>query len=542
VVFFALSMNAGLYCMELTLLGIKDKQAFADAGIALPAYDIEKMVENTKQNPKWAHFGAGNIFRIFIGSVADDLLASGDMDTGISCVGRFGTDLLDQIFTPYDNLVLGVTLKADGGTEKRVIASLAEGLTTGTDRLNAIFTNKELQIASFTITEKGYALTNSNGDYFPWIASEMEAGPAKATSTMGAVCAGLFERYLAGAHPIAIVSMDNCSHNGDRLRDAVVGFAKEWQARGFVEAGFVDYLLSEKVSFPWSMIDKITPRPAESVAKELEEAGLVNMAPIVTSSGTYIAPFVNAEEPQYLVIEDKFPNGRPPLEKAGVYLTDRETVNNVERMKVTTCLNPLHTALAVYGCVLGYDLISQEMKDEELKKLVWQIGPVEGMKVVTDPGILSPQEFVEEVINVRLPNPFMPDAPQRIATDTSQKVGIRFGETIKSYVEKYGDAKKLKAVPLAIAGWCRYLLGVDDEGQAFEISPDPMLDELKEKVITIEVGNPKSYKGQLKPLLSNKAIFGIDLYDAGIGETVEEIFVEQLAGPGAVRKTLQKHL
>ena len=211
-------------------------------------------------------------------------------------------------------------------------------------------------------------------------------------------------------------------------------------------------------------------------------------------------------------------------------------------MKVTTCLNPLHTALAVYGCMLGYDLISEEMKDEDLKKLIWQIGPVEGMKVVTDPGILSPQEFVEEVINVRLPNPFMPDAPQRIATDTSQKVGIRFGETIKSYVEKYGDAKKLTAVPLALAGWCRYLLGVDDEGQAFEISPDPMLESLQEKVISIEVGNPKSYKGQLKSLLSNKAIFGTDLYEAGIGETVESIFVEQIAGPGAVRKTLKKYL
>ena len=61
-----------------------------------------------------------------------------------------------------------------------------------------------------------------------------------------------------------------------------------------------------------------------------------------------------------MVIEDRFPNGRPPLEKAGVYMADRETVNNVEKMKVTTCLNPLHTALAVYGCLLGYDSIAAE--------------------------------------------------------------------------------------------------------------------------------------------------------------------------------------
>lgn len=223
-------------------------------------------------------------------------------------------------------------------------------------------------------------------------------------------------------------------------------------------------------------------------------------------------------------------------------MTDRDTVNKVERMKVTTCLNPLHTALAVYGCVLGYTLIADEMKDEQLNKLVHEIGPVEGMPVVTNPGILSPEDFVNEVINVRIPNPFMPDAPQRIATDTSQKVGIRYGETIKAYVAKYGDAKKLKAVPLALAGWCRYLLAVDDDGNAFELSADPMVPELTKALEGIEVGRPETYKGQLKPILSNANIFGIDLYEAGIGETVESMFLEEIAGPGAVRATLKKYL
>ena len=289
------------------------------------------------------------------------------------------------------------------------------------------------------------------------------------------------------------------------------------------------------------MIDKITPRPAESVCKDLEVLGEEDMNPVITSKRTYIAPFVNAEGPQYLVIEDKFPNGRPPLEKAGVYMTDRDTVNKVERMKVTTCLNPLHTALAVYGCLLGYTLIADEMKDRQLNQLVYEIGPVEGMPVVTDPGILSPAAFVDEVINVRIPNPFMPDTPQRIATDTSQKVGIRYGENIKSYVEKYGSAEKLNAIPLAIAGWCRYLLGVDDEGNTFELSSDPMLPELTSQLKEIQVGKPETYQGQLKEILSNANIFGINLYEAGIGEKIESMFVEEIAGTGAVRKTLEKY-
>jgi len=173
---------------------------------------------------------------------------------------------------------------------------------------------------------------------------------------------------------------------------------------------------------------------------------------------------------------------------------------------------------------------------------VLQIGPVEGMPVVTDPGILSPDEFLDEVINVRLPNPFMPDAPQRIATDTSQKVGIRFGETIKAYVAKDGDAKKLQAIPLALAGWCRYLLAVDDDAQPFELSDDPMLAELTALVAGIKVGEPASYTGQLKPLLSNANVFGVDLYEAGLGELVEAMFVELIAGPGAVRATLVKYV
>lgn len=535
--------------MKLTLEGLKEKTAWEKAGVCLPSYDIEKTAEETKKAPVWVHFGAGNIFRIFIGGLADTLIEKGESKKGITCVETFDFDVIDEIYAPYDNLVLAVTLKADGSTDKRVLGSLTEAIKAQSsdvsqwNRLKEIFKDPGLQMISFTITEKGYALKGADGTYFPFIQADIENGPEKAVSAMAVVCALLYERYKTVKAPLAVVSMDNCSHNGEKLQSSIVTMAKEWNKKGFVEEGFVEYITDEsRVSFPWSMIDKITPRPADSVCRELENAGIEDMAPVITSKKTYIAPFVNAEGPQYLVIEDKFPNGRPALEKAGVYMTDRDTVNKVERMKVTTCLNPLHTALAVYGCVLGYDLIADEMKDEQLNKLVHQIGPLEGMPVVTDPGILSPADFVKEVIEVRIPNPFMPDTPQRIATDTSQKVGIRYGETIKSYVAKYGDAKKLTAIPLAIAGWCRYLLAVDDEGKAFELSADPMIPELTKQLEGIVVGKPETYTGQLKPILSNGNIFGIDLYEAGIGELIENMFAEEIAGPGAVRNVLKKYM
>ena len=535
--------------MKLTLAGLKDTAAWQAAGIKLPSYDVEKLAENTRKAPVWVHFGAGNIFRIFIGGIADTLISSGEMKKGITCVETFDFDVVDKIYRPYDNLVLAVTLKADGSTDKKVLGSLAEAIKAQSevpeewDRLKEIFSDKNLQMISFTITEKGYALKGVDGNYFPFIQKDIDNGPEKPVSAMAVVCALLYERFQAGKAPLAVVSMDNCSHNGEKLRNSILTMAKEWEKKGYVTGEFVNYISDEdQVSFPWSMIDKITPRPAESVCRSLEELGIEDIAPVITSKNTYIAPFVNAEGPQYLVIEDHFPNGRPALEKAGVYMTDRDTVNKVERMKVTTCLNPLHTALAVYGCVLGYTLIADEMKDEELNRLVHEIGPVEGMPVVTDPGILSPEAFVDEVINVRIPNPFMPDTPQRIACDTSQKLPIRFGETIKFYENREDlDTKSLTLIPLVLAGWCRYLMGIDDEGNAFEQSPDPRLDEVKAHVAGISFGDTDVHD-KLQPILSDASIFAVDLYSVSLGEKVEKMFVELIAGKGAIRSTLKKYV
>ncbi len=533
--------------MKLSLNGIKDAAAWKAAGISLPSYDVEKIAADTRKAPVWVHFGAGNIFRIFIGGLADKLLGQGDMDKGITCAETFDFDVIDKIYDPYDNLVLAVTLKADASTEKQVIGSLTEAIRAVSgdpaqwNRLKEIFVNPGLQMISFTITEKGYALTGPDGSFFPFIQADIENGPEKAGSAMAVVCALLLERYKAGKLPLAVVSMDNCSHNGEKLRESVTTVAGMWAQRGHVSQAFADWLRDEsQVSFPWTMIDKITPRPAQAVEEALAAAGVEDMAPIVTGKGTYIAPFVNAERPQYLVVEDSFPNGRPPLEKAGVFLTDRATVNATERMKVTTCLNPLHTALAVFGCLLGYTSIAAEMGDKDLHKLVETIGYQEGLPVVTDPGILSPRDFIREVLEERLPNPFIPDTPQRIATDTSQKVGIRFGETIKSYGDRAGE---LTAIPLAIAGWLRYLLGVDDSGAPMECSSDPMLEQLRAQLAGIKPGQRSTAMVEaLAPVLSNAALFGSDLCAAGLGEKIAQMLGTMLTVPGGVRATLKEYL
>ena len=535
--------------MKLSHAGIKRKEEWEAKGIQLPPYDPYELSKQTRKAPVWVHFGIGNIFRIFIGGIADTLIRSGKMDRGIICAESFDIDIIDKIYRPYDNLVLSVTLHEDGRIDKRVLGSLAEAIKVYSydprkwDRMKEIFTDPGLQMVSFTITEKGYALRTPEGEYFPFVKKDLEEGPDKVSGVMGIVTAMLLERYKAGGAPLALVSMDNVSQNGDKLKSSVYEVAEAWVQKGFADGGFLSYVEDDKrVSFPWTMIDKITPRPSDRVYALLTEDGVEEMHPVITSRSTYIAPYANAEGPQYLVIEDSFPNGRPPFEDAGVYMTDRETVNKSERMKVTACLNPIHTALCSYDALLGYELFADGMKDPELDKLARLVGYKEGLPVAPDPKILSPTKFLDELMAVRFPNPYLGDTTGRICTDMSQMVGIRFGETVKAYMEKDGTAAGLTGIPLAIAGWIRYLLGVTDEGEPIELSPDPMMPYLKEQIAGLKYGHPESLQGQLKLLLSNKNIFGVDYYEAGLGEKIEEMLREELAGPGAVRAVLRKYL
>ena len=506
-------------------------------GYELPKFDIQTVVRKTHESPTWVHFGGGNIFRAFPAAILNDALNTGRYDRGVIVAETFDFEVIDKAYAPYQNLSLLVSLQSTGSIEKKVIASVTEALKADPQfadwqRLVEIFRAPSLQMISFTITEKGYTFN--------------EADLARGLSplfAMGKVCALLLERWKAGELPLTVQSMDNCSHNGDKVKTGVLTYAERWVQDGLVPEGFLSYLKDEtKITFPWSMIDKITPRPHSLVKELLMKDGFEDNDYIETEKHTFTAPFVNAEEVQYLVIEDNYTTGRPPLELGGTLYTTRQTVDQVETMKVTTCLNPLHTAMALYGCMLDYTLISAEMGDADLRSFVQKLGYIEAMPVVTDPGVLNPYEFIGDVINKRLPNPFMPDAPQRIAMDTSQKLPIRFGETLRKYLERGLDKKNLVLIPLTLAGYARYLKGLKDDLTPFQPSPDPLLEELQAIVAPLEIGKADQDWSPLKSLYSRKDIFGLDLYEAGLGEQIEGMVRELYAGPGAVRATLHKYV
>lgn len=523
----------------------------AEAGIVLPKHDVDAARAAGAAQPVWIHFGGGNLYRAFHAQIAQDLADKGLLTRGVVVAETFRPFTLDEVYAPYNYDILQVVMNADGTLDERVLAVTARGVFANPQRPEDLalakryFESPELQLATFTITEKGYGLRDAKGELLPFVATELEAGPDAAASSMGIVAALLLARYNAGATPVAMVSTDNFSQNGARFREAILTVANGWLEHGHVTQEFVDYVSDEaRVSFPWSMIDRITPNPSPETEEALKQRGWKDLDLIATPSGARFAGFANTEAAHYLVIEDSFPNGRPALEEGGVILCDRDTAEKADTMKVTACLNPLHTCLAVFGCLLGYARIWQEMEDEDLVALIRHLGYDEDLPVVVDPKVIDPQKFIEELLEKRLPNKSLPDAPQRIATDTSQKVAIRYGHTLNAYLAAGKDVSGLTYIPLTIAGWLRYLTGVDDKGEAFACSPDPLLEGLQAHVAGLKLGEAKAeaVHAAVQPVLSNKEIFALDLYEAGLGDKIEGYLLEMLAGPGAVAETIRKYL
>ncbi|HAP7866243.1 TPA: mannitol dehydrogenase family protein [Enterococcus faecium] len=526
-------------------------EEFNEMQILLPCFDVKEVKQEGQQHPVWLHFGGGNLYRGFHAEIAQCLADQNELETGVVVCETFDEEVVEKAYHDYNNDILEIVMSGDGELKKRLLAVTADSLYCNPkniadyQRVVKYFEDPKLQFTTFTITEKGYSLKDSKGQFFSVVKADIKSGPSNPQHTMSIVTSLLYSRFNAGELPIAMVSTDNFSQNGQRFQDSIFTIAEAWQKEGYVSEKFIAYLKDkEKVTFPWSMIDRITPNPSENVKEDLLMMGLEDLDIIHTKKHTNIAAFTNTEVVHYLVIEDSFPNGRPKLEKAGVIMTDRETVDKADIMKVTTSLNPLHTALAVTGCLLGYQSISAEMQDDDLVGLIKGIGYLEGLPVVESPGIIDPKQFIDEVINKRLPNPYIPDTPQRIATDTSQKVAIRYGETIKKYVEKDGNAENLTFIPIAIAAWLRYLLAVDDQGENFVPSPDPLLVELQDKLSVLKLGeqDPSKIHCAVQEILENKEIFGLDLYQVGVGKKTEKIFCEMLVGPQAVRKTINKYI
>ncbi|MBO7660324.1 MAG: mannitol dehydrogenase family protein, partial [Bacteroidaceae bacterium] len=164
-------------------------------GYQLPKFDREAVIKKTHDEPTWVHFGGGNIFRAFPAAILNDALNTGKYDRGVIVAETFDFDVIDQAYTPYNNLSLLVSLQSSGTIEKKVIASVTEALKadyqfSDWQRLVEIFRNPSLQMISFTITEKGYSVAPA----------DLDRG-LQPVLAMGKVTALLYERFQAGQLP-----------------------------------------------------------------------------------------------------------------------------------------------------------------------------------------------------------------------------------------------------------------------------------------------------------------------------------------------------
>ncbi|MEY8678389.1 mannitol dehydrogenase family protein [Granulimonas faecalis] len=518
-------------------------------GVTLPSAPSVQAVRNGAA-PQWAHIGGGNLYRALHAQIAQDLIDLDELESGVTVLQVHDPFLVEHVLDPYRGSTLQAVLRPDGTVQERVLDATSQAVaalpshTEDWVRAKKLFCEPGLQMVTVTITEKAYGTRNPDGTLSAPCEADQKAGPLSPATPMGIVAALLLERFLHGAMPVAMVSTDNFSHNGEVFRKAVIDVAEGWVQNGSAPHGFLSWLSSEeRVSFPWTMVDRIVPGPSPEVAEMLAAQGWDDLKVIDRPGGAPVAGFVNCEEPWYLVVEDSFPNGRPALERAGVTLCSRDQAEKADTMKVCACLNPLHTALAVYGCLLDYDRIWKETDDPDLVALIERVGCDEGLPACPDPEVLEPKAFLEELLDVRLPNRGLPDAPQRIACDTSQKMPIRYGRTLAWHLSA-GDAGELVGLPLVFAGWLRYLVGVDDAGAPFQPSPDPRLLELQARLagLGLDGASAEAIHRAVAPILSDTSLFGCDLYEAGIGTTVERLLKDELSGPGAVRATLAKEL
>lgn len=233
--------------MKLTDILKKDfnRAEWETKGYELPEFDIAAVRQKTHDNPTWVHFGGGNIFRAFPAAILQGVLNTGKYDRGVIVAETFDYEVIDKAYRPYDNLSLLVSLQSAGTVEKKVIASVTESLKADMQsddwsRLVEIFRNPSLEMISFTITEKGYSYNDAD------LARGMEP-----VFAMGKVCALLYERFKAGQLPLTVQSMDNCSHNGDKVKAGVMAYAGRWVSDGLVPAAFLDYLKDEsKITLP----------------------------------------------------------------------------------------------------------------------------------------------------------------------------------------------------------------------------------------------------------------------------------------------------
>ncbi|MCS2170525.1 fructuronate reductase [Scandinavium sp. TWS1a] len=444
--------------------------------VQLPQYDRQQL------RSRIVHFGFGAFHRAHQALLTDRVLNAQGGDWGLCEISLFSGDVLMSQLRAQDHLYT-VLEKGENGNQPIVIGAVNECLNAKLDSLAAIiekFCEPQVAIVSLTITEKGYCIDPATGRLDvaqPRIIHDLE-NPSEPHSAPGILVEALHRRRERGLAPFTVLSCDNIPDNGHVVKNAVLGMANKRSPE-------LAQWITEHVSFPGTMVDRIVPAATEESLAEIEAAIGVNDPCAISSE-----PFIQ------WVVEDHFVAGRPDWEIAGVQL-----VNDVlpwEQMKLRM-LNGSHSFLAYLGYLAGYEHISDCIQDADFRRAALRLMMHEQAPTLRIVGV-DLQDYANSLID-RFTNPALKHRTWQIAMDGSQKLPQRMLEGIRLHLQRESDWPLLA---LGVAGWMRYVSGTDERGNAIDVR-DPLVEKIQSIVAS------SNENDRVTALLTLSEIFGTDL-------------------------------
>ncbi|WP_193760438.1 mannitol dehydrogenase family protein [Bradyrhizobium yuanmingense] len=414
--------------------------------IRRPAYDRSRVT------PGIVHLGLGAFHRAHQAVVIDDCLASGSMSWGIVGASLRSPDTRDAL-APQDHLYT-VAVRAAQGTEHRVIGALLDSVVAREKPAALVewMADPAIRIVSLTVTEKGYCHTPQTGDLderHPDVVHDLNNFDAP-RSAPGFIAAALARRRAQGLSPFTVLCCDNLAANGNTVQRIVTQFAA-------LRSRELGKWIADTVAFPSTMVDRIVPETTDadrdSVASALD---MRDAWPVMTE------PFTQ------WVVEDRFTAGRPDLAAAGVELVG--DVKPFELMKLRL-LNASHSALAYLGYLSGYATIADTMQDPHFARLAAQVME-EAAVTLTMPAGTDLAAYRASLLK-RFANPALHHRTWQIAMDGSQKLPQRL---LGAMQDRLARGLPIATHALAVAGWMRYVSGVDEQGRPIDVR-DPFAAE-----------------------------------------------------------------
>ena len=424
------------------------------------------------------HLGLGAFFRAHGAIYVAEAMAASGGDWGIVGVSLQSPTTRDQLAPQgfaYTALELG-----PGGETPRVVGSVLDVLVAREDpaAVLAVMADPRIRIVTLTVTEKGYchepatgALNLSHPDIIHDLTDPLPV------SAPGYLVRALQRRRAAGVAPFTVLTCDNLPNNGRVVEGVVLALARA------IDPGLADWIAAEG-AFPATMVDRIVPatRP-EDVDRLAAATGVLDLAPVMHE------PF------RQWVVEDRFVGGaRPDLGAVGVELVADVTAH--EHMKLRM-LNGTHSSLAYLGYLAGHETIAATMADPVFDRFVRHLLQAEIIPALTPPPGVDLAAYAA-ALHARYANPAIRHRTWQIAMDGSQKLPQRILGTL---TETFRAGREAPGLVLAVAGWMRYVGGVDEAGRPIEVK-DPLAPRLR--ALSDGADDPD---GKVRALLSVREVF-----------------------------------